>query len=126
MKKYIPLHADISDLKQAMRDVLREEKVLTQKDRETIPTIKEIEKTLEMYPTKEDLKRELHSALASYPTKDDLKHELGSMEKRMDTKYASKDDLTKAIEPIVVQMKKIRAEIIVSLGLKNQKITLPD
>lgn len=86
MKKYIPLRADTSDIKQAMRDVLREEKVLTRKDLENIPTIKEIEKTLESYPTKEDL--------------------------------------AKALEPIVAEIKKMRLDMAIILGLKNSKSVL--
>lgn len=81
-----------------MRDVLREEKVLTKKDRETIPTIKEIEKTLESYPAKADLRQALRAALAPYVTK---------------------TDLASAASSILSEIKKMREE----LGLK--KITFP-
>lgn len=72
MKKYIPLQANVNDLKQAMRDVLKEANVATKDDLKrlatkddlaNVPTIKEIEKTLESYPTKEDLENSLMPVL---------------------------------------------------------------
>lgn len=83
MKKYLTLRADVSDLKEIFRDVLKEERVLTKADLVNIPTIKEIEKTLESYPTK--------------------------------------DDLAIALEPITTEIKKIRLDMAIILGLKNQK-----
>lgn len=77
MKKSISLHADVNDLKQAMKAVLKEANVATKEDLKNfatkddlkhlatkddlanVPTIKEIEKTLESYPTKEDLENSL-------------------------------------------------------------------
>lgn len=99
MKKYIPLRADPSDIKEAMRDVLREEKVLTKKDLANIPTIKEIEKTLELYPTKEDLANAFRQ-------------------------YATKIDLTNATASVLSEIKKMRLDMALALGLKSSKAAL--
>lgn len=70
--------------------------------------------------TKLDLKGFEKRMDQKYATKNDIKDHLVAFEKRMDKKYASKDDIISFKDEILHEIKGMREEVTLVIGYKDQ------
>lgn len=119
MRKSVYTTYEIDDVKKLVKDVLKEQKVVTKDDLKDFVKKDDLKKALAPYATKEDIEKfvtteELEKILEQYPTKEDLKQALEKTEKSLT------NTVTEFKDAILHEIKGMREESTVVTGYKDQ------